>query len=128
MAMQQDVDAVLANGRFDGVLVDVGDFLGHRCAVRPAVLPRLAREGDTLVDRLRHHHGLPLRITRHGPHLLVFDVIRAQIVAVAQQHLFAVKIDAVWVGQQAYARLSGEALADHEIPVAVHEIHGHARV
>ena len=46
---------------------------------------RLLREGQSLLDGLRQHHGLPLRVARHGTHLLVLDVVGTQAVAMAQQ-------------------------------------------
>jgi len=56
---------------------------------------------------------------------LVVAVVGAEHVAVHQQHPLAVKLDDGAVVDQRAARVAAEALAEHEIAIAVHDEAGH---
>ncbi len=116
------------DGLLHGLLVDVHDRFAERLVALLALGARMSGDRKAFFERLCQHRRLPFGVARHCTHLLIFHVVGAQGIAVTQQDLLSVQLQPVGIGQDGYAGLRGELLADHEIAVAVHEIDGHAAV
>lgn len=82
-------------------------------------------EGAAFRERLGEEGPLPNGITYHAAEALVFDVIRAQGIAVHQQRGHALKFYQRGIGKYPAAGESRKAIADQKIAVAMHEINGH---
>lgn len=128
VAVQQDVDAVFADGFANLLSIDVHYFLVECCAARRALCSRMCCDRESLLQGFRKYHGLPLGVPGHRTSLLVFDVVGAECVAVAQQDLLAVKLGGAGIGEDRDAGFRREFVADHEIAIAVHEVDGHSVV
>ena len=120
--VQHYAHAGLAKRLFDCSAVHVGNIFADGTAMRHAGLPRPRRKFQALRHRLGQHHRLPLRVSRHFANFLVFDVIGAIGVSMAQQYGCAVNIENVWVWQNFGAGLCSKIVADHKITITVHEV------
>ena len=61
----------------------------------------LLSHAQAVFDGLGEHRGLPGRVTRQLPECLVFQVVRAERVAVQQQGGLTVQVDDDFLRQQA---------------------------
>ena len=76
----------------------------------------------TLFQWFGEHPLLPLGVAGHGAELLIGGVQGAKAVAVHEDRISAVKIDYGAFVEQGAAAGSRKVVAEHEIPVAVHEV------
>ncbi|MCY1238756.1 hypothetical protein D9M72_515130 [compost metagenome] len=118
-------------GRGGGRHIPIDHRYGRPCAQLPGaiaftVCPQLAGDRQTRAQRQRQEHALHPALAGPAAEAVIAFVVDAQHVAVAQHHALAGTVDHGGVGQQAGTGRAGEALAQQEVPVAVHQVHGHA--
>ena len=112
----------------DRLLVDVADFRRLSLLILRGRIAGVAGEFAPLCQWLGKEPLLPLRIANFFPERLVIMVVGAQRIAVAEQHGLAMQFEPRRVVEQPATAVFGEALADQEIAVAVHEVNRYAGI
>jgi cytochrome c553 len=108
--------------------IDVHDLRRAPADVLATAGAQPLRDCAALREAEAAEHPAQERIADDAAQALVTDVVRAERVAVHQQHAATVTFRDRAVIEQRGARLAAEALADQEVAVAAHDQTGHAAV
>jgi len=102
--------------------IDVHDFRCRRHDVLAAAGSQSRRKALPPRETQAAENPLHEWISHDAAQALVAHIVRAEDVAVHEQHGFAVEIDRRTVLQQATAGIAAEVRADEKVAVAVHEV------
>lgn len=104
------------DGRFDNIHVSHALFALFGLGLRSG----LFGNGQSFLNRLHEHHGLPARIVSEGAELLISHIAQAPLVAVREQRFAAANVCDDRVADQFGARGAGKCGAQHDVTVAGH--------
>ena len=120
MAVNDQINACgfdgFGNGRFDNIHVSHALFALFGLGLRSG----LFGNGQSFLNRLHEHHGLPARIVSESAELLISHIAQAPLVAVREQSFAAANISDDGVADQFGARGAGKCGAQHDVTVAGH--------
>jgi len=126
VAVDQHARAAGAHGGGDCALVHIHDVGGRVARVAAAAVASLLRQQPPHSQRQREETALPAFITDQASQVLIGTVGGAERIAVREQHTLAVGFDDDRIAEQPRAAELFEAPLQQEIPIAVHDIAGHA--
>jgi hypothetical protein len=93
MTVDQCGDFEILKGLADGILVDIHDELVLGLHGLSAFLTQGQDLLETFIKGLGKEAGLPVRVAKHLAHLLIFQVIGTQGVAMHDQYRASIKVD-----------------------------------
>ncbi len=110
----------------DGALIDVHDVVGFGRDLGRAHAPQVGGDLPPLCQRLGEEVPSPRRVAQRCAQAQVARVVRAQEIAMREQHFASMELDLLEVAEQSAARGGAKLVAEQEIAVAVHDGARHA--